>query len=230
MRILLVEDNDALATWLHKLLRGAHLEVDVARDGEEADIMTRDGSYQTILLDLGLPKHSGLEVLRRLRSRRDPVPVIVLTANDSLATRITSLDAGADDYLAKPFDSEELEARIRVQVRRAHRRVTSEISCGSLKFDLRTHDFQLAEQPLSLTPRERSVLKFLLLNSNEPVSKNKIWHNIFNLETEVDPSAVEIYVHRLRRKLDGTDINIRTLRGLGYMLYCEPAGRTNHRE
>ena len=218
MRVLLVEDNVALATWLNKLLQGAHLDVDIARDGEEADMMIRDNSYQTILLDLGLPKHSGLEVLRRLRSRSDPVPVIVLTANDSLATRISSLDAGADDYLAKPFDSAELEARIRVQVRRAHSRVTSEISCGSLKFDLRTHEFTLADQPLSLTPRERAVLEFLMLNANDPVSKNKLWHNIFTFENDVDPSAVEIYVHRLRKKLEGSAVTIATLRGMGYLL------------
>ena len=159
-----------------------------------------------------------MELLRRLRSRGETVPVIILTANASVDGRVTGLDQGADDYLAKPFDISELEARIRVQLRRSARRPTPVISCGTLAFDTNTRLFQIGAVPLALTPREHAVLEALLLKAGKTISKSQLSQSIFGLDDLADPSTVEIYVHRVRRKLEGSDVRIVTLRGLGYLL------------
>ena len=218
MRLLLVEDNLELAGWLAKILRQDNYVVDVFHDGEEADHALSVAAYDLVILDLTLPKINGMQLLRRIRSRRDAVPVIILTANASLDGRVAGLDEGADDYLAKPFDIAELEARIRVQLRRSARRPDPVISCGTLAFDTNTRLFQLAEAPLALTPREHAVLEMLLMKSGQTVSKAQLSQSIFGLDDLADPSAIEIYVHRVRKKLEGSDVRIVTLRGLGYLL------------
>ncbi|SEQ04713.1 two-component system, OmpR family, response regulator TctD [Faunimonas pinastri] len=218
MRLLLVEDNRELAGWLARNLRLANYVVDVVHDGEDADLALGVTEYALVILDLSLPKLDGLAVLRRLRQRGDLVPVIVLTANASLSGRIAGLDEGADDYIAKPFEMEELEARIRAQLRRANRRADPQISCGALSFDSNTRLFRLGDQPLALTPREHAVLEQLLMKMGQTVSKAALSESIFDFDNPADTSAIEIYVHRLRKKLEGSGVQIMTLRGLGYLL------------
>lgn len=218
MRLLLVEDNLELADWLARILRRGNFVVDVLHDGEAADHALLLETYDLIILDLTLPSMSGMELLRRLRGRGETVPVIILTANASVDGRVTGLDQGADDYLAKPFDISELEARIRVQLRRSARRPTPVISCGTLAFDTNTRLFQIGAVPLALTPREHAVLEALLLKAGKTISKSQLSQSIFGLDDLADPSTVEIYVHRVRRKLEGSDVRIVTLRGLGYLL------------
>lgn len=218
MRLLLVEDNLELADWLARILRRGNFVVDVLHDGEAADHALLLETYDLVILDLTLPSMSGMELLRRLRGRGETVPVIVLTANASVDGRVTGLDQGADDYLAKPFDIAELEARIRVQLRRSARRPTPVITCGALAFDTNTRLFQIGAVPLALTPREHAVLEALLLKAGKTVSKTQLSQSIFGLDDLADPSTVEIYVHRVRRKLEGSDVRIVTLRGLGYLL------------
>ncbi|HEX6959898.1 MAG TPA: response regulator [Ferrovibrio sp.] len=218
MRILLVEDNRDLASWLAKLLRAGHFAVDCVHDGADADQVLATNDYALVILDLSLPKLGGLGVLQRLRARGSTVPVIILTANDSLDGRVAGLDAGADDYLAKPFEFAELEARIRVQLRRANNSAVPVIACGDLAYDTKMRRFRLAGQDLSLTPREHAVLEHLLLKAGQTVSKTQLHESVFDFDQEADASAIEIYVHRLRKKLEGGRVQIRTLRGLGYVL------------
>ncbi len=216
--MLLVEDNRDLARWLATILRGSHYAVDVAYDGAEADDFLRLADYALVILDLALPKVDGLDVLRRLRARRSTVPVIVLTADGSLKTRIAGLDEGADDYLAKPFEVSELEARIRAQLRRSGGQASAVIRCGDLAFDTVSRVFSLKERELALTPREAGVLEQLLRRQGRTSSKTALAEALFGFADEADPSAIEIYVHRLRKKLDGSAVTIATLRGLGYRL------------
>jgi two-component system response regulator TctD len=218
MRLLLVEDNLELADWLARVLRRGNFVVDVLHDGEAADHALSLETYDLVILDLTLPSMSGMQLLRRLRSRSEAVPVIILTANASVDGRVAGLDEGADDYLAKPFDIAELEARIRVQLRRSARRPAPVISCGTLAFDTNTRLFRLGATPLALTPREHAVLETLLLKAGQTVSKSQLSQSTFGLDDLADPSAIEIYVHRVRRKLEGSDVRIVTLRGLGYLL------------
>ncbi|MBP2302011.1 response regulator [Azospirillum picis] len=223
MRILLVEDNHDLATWLCKALRRNNFAIDWVGDGEDADHALSVSDYALVILDLGLPKRGGLDVLRRLRRRGNSCPVIILTANDSLDGRVAGLDEGADDYLAKPFELAELEARIRVQLRRASNRAAPVAVCGDLLLDPRKREFRSAGQALVLTPREYAVLEYLILKTGEAVGKMQIFDAVFGMEEDAQPSAIEIYIHRLRRKLEGGRARIHTLRGLGYVLRADDA-------
>lgn len=218
MRLLIVEDNVELATWLAKILRQDKYVVDLVHDGEDGDHALSIAAYDLVILDLTLPGLSGIELLRRIRRRRDLVPVIILTANASLDGRVAGLDEGGDDYLAKPFDIAELEARIRVQLRRSARGADPVLRCGSLSFDTKTRLFDLNGAALPLTPREHAVLEALLLKARQTVSKTQLSQSVFSMEDLADPSAIEVYVHRVRRKLEGSDVRIVTLRGLGYLL------------
>jgi two-component system response regulator TctD len=221
MRLLLVEDNRELADWLARTLRQAQYTIDVVHDGEDAEHALAFGEHALVILELSLPRLGGLEVLKGLRARGDRVPVIVLTANASLEGRVRGLDAGADDYLAKPFEIEELEARIRAQLRRANNRAEPVVACGDLVLDTNTRLFRLAGEPLVLTPREHAVLEQIILKAGHTVSKAMLSAAIYDFETDADPSAIEIYVHRVRKKLEGGNVRIVTLRGLGYLLKAE---------
>jgi two-component system response regulator TctD len=221
MRLLLVEDNRELADWLARTLRQAQYTIDVVHDGEDAEHALAFGEHALVILDLSLPRLGGLEVLKGLRARGDRVPVIVLTANASLEGRVRGLDAGADDYLAKPFEIEELEARIRAQLRRANNRAEPVVGCGDIVLDTNTRLFRLAGEPLVLTPREHAVLEQIILKAGHTVSKAMLSAAIYDFETDADPSAIEIYVHRVRKKLEGGNVRIVTLRGLGYLLKAE---------
>ncbi len=218
MRLLLVEDNRDVARWLAEILRGSRYTVDVAHDGAEAEDFLRVADYALMILDLALPRVDGLAVLRRLRGRRNVMPVIVLTADGSLKARISGLDEGADDYLTKPFEVTELEARIRAQLRRSSGQAATVLRCGELAFDTVTRAFTLGNAALALTPREAAVLEQLIRRTGRTFSKTALAETIFGFDDDADPSAIEIYVHRLRKKLDGSSVGIATLRGLGYML------------
>jgi len=218
MRILLVEDNKALADWLSRTLRKQPYTVDWLDNGEDADFVLRSETYDLVILDLALPRLDGHEVLRRLRARGNRTPVLVLTANNTTQSRVSELDHGADDYVAKPFEVEELEARIRVLLRRSSQVANPLIVCGDLRYDTNTHAFTLAGETLSLTPRERAVLEVLAMKLGSTVSKAALAQSLFSIDEGISVDAIEIYVHRLRKKLEGSDATIVTLRGLGYLL------------
>ena len=218
MRILLVEDNKALSDWLRRTLRKEQYTVDWTDNGADADFLLRSESYSLVILDLALPKLDGREVLRRLRARNDNTPVLILTANNTVQSRVSELDDGADDYMAKPFEVQELEARIRVLLRRSSRIANPRVAFGDLVLDTNTREFKLAAKALALTPRERAVLEVLITRAGTTVSKQALAHSLFSIDEDVSAEAIEIYVHRLRKKLEGSAVGIMTLRGLGYLL------------
>lgn len=222
MRILLAEDNDSLSDWLARLLRRENFVVDCVADGEAADAVLRTQSFDLVVLDLALPGLRGDQVLRRLRARDPATPVLVLTANDAMSSRVAQLDAGADDYMVKPFDIAELEARIRVLLRRRGRDRRSNITCGPLAFDATARTFTLHGEALHLTAREHAVLEALLLSAGRTVTKTTLTDTIAGMDDSLGPNAVEVYVHRVRRKVESQGVSIRTLRGIGYIL--QPAG------
>jgi two-component system response regulator TctD len=218
MRLLLVEDNRQLSDWVAKTLRHEKYTVDCVYTGDDADHVLRTEEYALVILDLALPKLGGLEILRKLRARGSTVPVVILTANDTIDARVAGLNSGADDYLAKPFDITELEARIRAHLRRAQTHPQTVVQCGALAFDSNTRQFALAGEPLALTAREHAVLEKLILRAGSTVSKAALTTTVFGFDDDANPNAIEIYVHRVRKKLAGSDISIVTLRGLGYVL------------
>jgi two-component system, OmpR family, response regulator TctD len=222
MRVLLVEDNPILSRSLTDALTGARLTVDCMHDGEAADHVLRTQDYALVILDLGLPKLDGLEVLRRLRARRNAVPVLILTAHGSVEDRVRGLDLGADDYLAKPFELTELEARARALIRRSHGHEPLAAQCGPLVYDSVDRGFSLDGEPLALTPRERAVLEVLILRNGRAINKETLSEKIFGLDESVNADAIEIYVYRLRKKLEKSRVAIVTLRGLGYLLEAKP--------
>ena len=218
MRILLAEDNPELSSWLARLLRRDNYVIDCVRDGEAADEALALHDYALVILDLSLPRMTGLEVLKNLRARKNATPVLILTASDSVASRVAGLDAGADDYLAKPFDINELEARIRALLRRGQPAKSLLIEFGPLAFDSNARAFTLNGTALALTPREHAVLETLLRAAGRTTQKSKLAEDVFGFDDEANPNAVEVYVHRVRKKLEGGGVGIATLRGLGYVL------------
>jgi two-component system, OmpR family, response regulator TctD len=224
MRILLVEDHLELSHWLAKALRDARLTVECALNGADADALLHTQEYGLVILDLTLPKMDGLEVLKRLRSRpgaRGRTPVLILTAHGGLNERVQGLNLGADDYLAKPFELSELEARVKALLRRAQGSEAVVHVCGSLQFDTVSRTFSYGGAPLALTPREHAVLEALISRAGRAVPKEKLFDEVFALEDEANLDAIEIYIHRLRKKLDAVQTggaSITTLRGIGYLL------------
>jgi two-component system response regulator TctD len=218
MRILLAEDEHTLGTWLCKALEHAGIQVEWVDDGQLADRALRTREHDALVLDLGLPGMDGHTVLQRLRQRDQRLPTLILTARDSLAERVMSLNAGADDFLAKPFALAELEARLNALVRRARGVEHPRLACGPLVYDGPTRQFHVNGQPFPLSPRELSVLLVLTQRSGEPLSKQQILDRVFSDDEDVHPEAVEVFVYRLRKRLDGSGVRIVTLRGLGYTL------------
>jgi two-component system response regulator TctD len=223
VRILIVEDNRTLSDWIAALLRRQKYVVDCVYDGDYADYVLQTQDYSMVILDLSLPLLGGAEVLARLRARGAMTPVLILTADDTITSRVSALDGGADDYLAKPFDIEELEARIRARLRRRHEQLSPTTDYGSLTLDRTSGQFLLAGHDLTLTPREHAVLECLILRRGATVNKASLLENVFGLDDEANMNSIEIYVHRVRKKLEGSDVNIVTFRGLGYALRCEHA-------
>src|SRR5260221_5376061 len=223
MRVLLVEDNRSLANWTAKALRHSGMVVDCMDDGMDADHVLATQTYDIVLLDLSLPRMDGLTVLRNLRARGSRVAVLVLTVKSHIEDRVAGLDAGADDYLAKPYALAELEARIRALARRSHGAASNEITVGALSYDASGRVFRVQTTPLVFTPRERAVMELLIARPGTPVSKQVLSDRIVGLDSAVSIEAIEVYIHRLRKKLEGSGVHIRTLRGLGYVLEGESA-------
>ena len=218
MRILLVEDDVMLAeTVMRALTQSAHA-VDMARTGNEADQALMSGDYDLVLLDVGLPQINGFEVLRRLRARRSTVPVLMLTVNDTPEDLVTGLDLGADDYLTKPFRLSELEARVRALIRRSHATASSDLVHGRLRLDMAARRLFLDEQPVELSVRELAVIELLLLREGKVVTKQQIVDHLYGWEDVSTSNAVEVFIHRLRRKLENSGLNIATVRGMGYLV------------
>lgn len=218
MKLLLIEDTAELAHWLASLLRAQDFVVDHVLDGEAADALLQGGHYDVVLLDLNIPRLSGKGVLRRLRERGDTTPVLVLTASASLDQKVLCLEIGADDYLVKPFEVRELVARIKALVRRQMPGKANTIHCGDLHYDLRTRQFTLAGADLMLPPRERTLLETLVLKMGSTVAKQDLLDALFGLDDEPSADALDIYIHRLRKKLEPSDATLITLRGVGYLL------------
>jgi two-component system response regulator TctD len=218
MRLLLVEDNRVLADWLTRTLSKQRYAIRCVDNGVDADHVLRTESFDLVLLDLALPRMSGHEVLQRLRERGDGTPVLVLTADNSTRSRVTELDHGADDYVAKPFEVEELEARIRVLLRRSVHAPTTQLACADLVYSCGTREFTLGGKPLALAPREGMLLEALMFKVGTTVSKAALAQSLPSSEDGVSSDAIEIYIHRLRKKLEGSEATIVTLRGMGYLL------------
>jgi DNA-binding response OmpR family regulator len=217
MRILLVEDDPALALSLNQGLRQMGFAVDLSQDGGEADAILSVRKFDAVVLDLGLPGLSGMEVLKRLRKRGATLPVLILTARDAMADKVAGLNAGADDYLLKPFDFQELEARLNALLRRTQAERSGWLEAGRLRLDRSARQAFIDLEPLSLSAREVGVLELLMSRLGRVVSKEQLAEHL-SQDEEIGENAVEVYVHRLRKKLEAVGIEIRTLRGLGYLL------------
>ena len=220
MRLLVVEDSKELAQLLAKGLQSAGFDVDVlatASDAQAALEMTR---YAALILDLGLPDGDGLSILRELRRRKDPVPVLVLTARGGVHDRVSGLRSGADDYLVKPFAFDELVARLEALLRRPGQLLGSSLRLANLVFDTESRQIFIDEKPQVLSARETAVLELLMRRKGNVVSKKLVEDQIFGLTGDVASNAVEVYVHRLRKQLldRGAKVKIHTMRGVGYVM------------
>lgn len=218
MRILLAEDDEFLASGIALALSDSGYAIDEVRTGQEADSAITNTAYDLVILDLGLPTLDGLEVLTRARARGQALPILILTARDDVRDRVTGLDAGANDYLTKPFHLEELEARIRALLRKDRWENKTTVTYGPLTFDTSDRAATLQGKPLDLSARELAVLEILMQKAGRTVSKEHITDHLSTWESEVTFNAIEITIHRLRKKIGEAGVNIRTLRGLGYLL------------
>ncbi len=218
MKVLVVEDDEVLSAALSRALGQAAYTVDCVADGEAANHALAVTSYDLVVLDLALPKVDGLDVLKRLRDRRSRVPVLVLTARDTLDERVQGLDLGADDYMTKPFDLPEFEARVRALVRRGHYNAGSELTHGRLRLDSAARRLFHDGQPIEMSAREFALTELLLARQGRVVSKEQIIDQMFGFGDDVGTNAIEVYVHRVRRKLEPLGVVIRTVRGMGYLL------------
>jgi two-component system, OmpR family, response regulator len=218
MRILIAEDDQVLADGLLRSLRSAGYAVDQVSNGSEADSALASHEFDLVILDLGLPKLHGFEVLRNLRGRGSSTPVLILTAADSVEQRVKGLDLGADDYMAKPFSLQELEARVRALTRRGLGTASNIIKHGPLRFDATGRVAYLNDQMIDLSARELSLLEVLLQRAGRLVSKDQLIERLCEWGEEVSNNAIEVYIHRLRKKIEQGPVRIATVRGLGYCL------------
>ena len=227
MRILLAEDDSVLADGLTRSLRQSGYVTDCVKNGVEADSALSTQDFDLLILDLGLPKMSGLEVLQRLRARNSRVPVLILTAGDSIEQRVKGLDLGADDFMAKPFALSELEARVRALTRRGAGGGPTVIKHGPLSYDQVGRIAYINDQMLELSARELGLLEVLLQRSGRLVSKEQLVDHLCEWSEEVSNNAIEVYVHRLRKKIEIGGLRIATVRGLGYCLEKFPEAASN---
>jgi DNA-binding response OmpR family regulator len=216
MRLLLVEDDPMIGEAVLNVLRAENYAVDWVRDGRMADEALRSEQYDLVLLDLGLPKRDGLEVLRALRARKSTVPVLVATARDAVGDRVAGLDAGADDYVVKPYDTDELLARVRALLRRSAGRGEPVFEHMGVSLNPATHEATVHGQPVALSAREWAVLEPLLARPGVVLSRAQLEEKLFSWKDDVSSNAVEVYIHGVRKKL-GADL-IQTVRGLGYLV------------
>ncbi len=224
MRILIAEDDQVLADGLLRTLRASGAAVDHVSNGSEADAaLLTNNEFDLLILDLGLPRMHGLEVLRRLRGRGSSIPVLILTAADSVEERVRGLDLGADDYMAKPFSLQELEARVRALTRRGMGGTSSTIRHGPLLYDQAGRVATIEGKLVELSARELGLLEILLQRAGRLVSKDQLVERLCEWGEEVSNNAIEVYIHRLRKKIEKGPIRIATVRGLGYCLEKIPS-------
>ena len=216
MRILIAEDDAALAGFVRQGLQAEHYTVDVAEDGEQARTMGSEVDYDLVILDLGLPRMDGVNVLRHLRLKRPSLPVLVLTLRSRVEDRVQCLDTGADDYLPKPFSFSELSARIRALLRRSTGHAKSEFNCGPIRLDTRTGRVSVDGNPVKLTSHEYRLLSYLMHHTGRVVSRTELVEHLYDQDFDRDSNTIEVFVGRIRKKL-GVDV-IQTVRGLGYLL------------
>jgi len=226
MRILLVEDDPALSLGVARGLEREGWQVDVLHDGEQAMTEGVMGQYDLGILDLGLPRRDGMEVLRHWRAKGIRMPVLLLTARDELSDRVQGLDAGADDYLVKPFDLPELLARIRALKRRAQGRIDEVLQLGELKLDIAHRELTHHGQRISLSPRELALTELLMQKAGRVVPKDSIVARMSSWEADFSENSVEVYVHRLRKRFAALGVVIRTVRGFGYVMEAATPGST----
>ena len=216
MRLLLVEDDTMIGESVLDLLRAEHYAVDWVKDGEMADTALRSQTYDLVLLDLGLPRRDGLAVLRAMRARKERIPVLIATARDSVQQRIEGLDAGADDYVLKPYDLDELMARIRALVRRAAGRAEPVYEHKGVTINPASREVTVGDQPVVLSAREWAVLEPLIARPGLVLSRAQLEEKLYGWKDEISSNAVEVYIHGLRKKL-GAEL-IQNVRGVGYMV------------
>ncbi len=216
MRILLVEDDSMIGTSVQRGLRDEGHAVDWVRDGVAAELAVHDTDYALMLLDLGLPRRDGIEVLNRLRAAGNATPVLVLTARDAVSDRVRGLDAGADDYLVKPFDLDELSARIRALTRRSQGQATPVLRRGALTLDPAAHAVSVDGTPVKVSAREFALLEALVEADGKPLSRTQLEERIYGWGEEVESNAIEVHIHALRRKLGAGWV--RNVRGVGYFV------------
>jgi DNA-binding response OmpR family regulator len=230
MRILVIEDNHRLNSSLSASLAHEGYSVDSAYDGQEGQDLAELTPYDLIILDIMLPQKDGLEVCRDLRRRRIHTPILLLTARDSVDDRVQGLDCGADDYLVKPFAMRELLARLRALLRRQQPYKNGHLEMGSLALDPTTHTVEREGQPIALTPKEFALLEYLLYHPNQVVTREMIEQHIWNYEFECESNVIDVYVRRLRRKIDGPFEAklLTTVRGVGYRL--QPPSQQNEHD
>jgi two-component system, OmpR family, response regulator len=216
MRLLVVEDEPALARQLKAALETDGYAIDMATDGEDGHFLGSTETYDAVILDLGLPKMDGVRVLEQWRRDGHAMPVLVLTARDSWSDKVSGLDAGADDYLTKPFKVEELLARVRALIRRSSGHASAEISCGTVMLDTRTSRVTVDGTPVRLTAQEYKLLKYMMHHKGKVISRTELTEHIYDQDFDRDSNTIEVFITRIRKKLD-VDL-IRTVRGLGYVL------------
>lgn len=216
MRILLVEDDKLLGDGVQAGLAQSGFTVDWVKDGIAAELALKTGEYAGVVLDLGLPRLSGLDLLARLRRANDKVPVLILTARDRVEDRVKGLDSGADDYLVKPFDLHELAARLRALVRRSRGEAAPELRVGEIELDPAARRVRFRGEQVELSVREFALLQELMLNAGRVLSREQLSQRLYSWGEEIESNAIEVHVHHLRRKL-APDL-VRTVRGVGYLL------------
>jgi len=224
MRLLIVEDDLVIANGLVRVLTQAEYAVDHVIDGKQALRAIQDDVYDLVILDLGLPAMDGTQVLSLLRQQANPVAILILTAREDMATRVQALDLGADDFLTKPFHLEELEARVRALIRRSKLGNNLPLQCGDLKLDVANKLVSINDLAITLSARELHLLETLMMRMGKIIAKEQIMESLCNWDESLGDNAIEVYIHRLRKKIEPSGARIRTVRGLGYML---EAGQTN---
>lgn len=221
MRVLIAEDDPVLANGIVRALTEANYAVDHVTNGLDADLMLQESVYDLVILDLGLPKMDGMEVLKKLRNAHNKVTVMILTARDAIESRVTGLDLGADDYLTKPFHLVEFEARVRALIRRGKLGSNLPLKCANLHLDVAGKLATHAGVALTLSAKEFSLLEILMSRMNKAVNKEQLLEALYNWDKEIGDNTIEVYIHRLRKKIEPCGVRIRTVRGLGYLLEAE---------
>jgi DNA-binding response OmpR family regulator len=218
MRILLAEDERELANWLVRALQQSGFQVDWVDDGRMVRRCLKATRYDALVLDLGLPGVGGHDVLSELREADQRLPVLILTARDSLIERVSTLNEGADDFLAKPFELAELEARVRALLRRANATAQPDLVHGRLRLDVAGRRLYCDDRPLELSARELGVVELLLMKEGRVVTRQQIADQLYGWEDESTSNAIEVFIYRLRKKLEPSGVDIRTVRGMGYLI------------